>query len=154
MSVQNPPDGFATATPYLHVRNLEAALAFYQQAFGAELFYALPGPDGKPVHGEIRIGNSIIMLGEESPEMGAKSPLLVGDVSSSIMLYVDDCDAVFQQALAAGATAMTPPADMFWGDRHGKLADPFGHQWGIATHVEEVSPEQVRERFAAMMATM
>jgi PhnB protein len=109
----------------------------------------MPGPDGRVPHAELQIGDSRIMLSDESPETGSRSPQTLGGTGSSVFLYVDDADAVFKQALAAGAKESMPLQDMFWGDRFGKLTDPFGHEWGVATHVEDVTPEEMEKRMAA-----
>ena len=149
----NPvPEGYHTVTPYLCIRAAAKALDFYARAFGAQEKVRMPGPDGKVMHAEILIGDSMVMLGEENPAQNAKSPEAFGGTPVSIMLYVPDVDAVFKKATAAGAKADAPPADMFWGDRYGKLTDPFGHSWGIATHVEDVTPEEMKKRMAAMGA--
>jgi PhnB protein len=144
------PEGYHAVTPYLCIREAEKALDFYARAFGAKEKVRMPGPDGKVMHAEILIGDSMVMLGEENPQQNAKSPLAFGGTPVSIMLYVPDVDAVFKKATTAGAKADAPPADMFWGDRYGKLTDPFGHSWGIATHVEDVTPEEMKKRMAAM----
>lgn len=148
--VKPVPEGYHTVTPYLCIRGAEKALDFYARAFGAKEKVRMPGPDGKVMHAEILIGDSMVMLGEENPQQNAKSPAAFGGTPVSIMLYVPDVDAVFKKATAAGAKADAPPADMFWGDRYGKLTDPFGHSWGIATHVEDVTPEEMKKRMAAM----
>ena len=146
--VKPVPEGYHTVTPYLCIRGAAKALDFYARAFGAKEKVRMPGPDGKVMHAEILIGDSLVMLGDESPQ--AKSPAAFGGTPVSIMLYVPDVDAVFKKATAAGAKADAPPSDMFWGDRYGKLTDPFGHSWGIATHVEDVTPEEMKKRMAAM----
>ncbi len=146
--VKPVPEGYHTVTPYLCIRGAAKALDFYARAFGAKEKVRMPGPDGKVMHAEILIGDSLVMLGDENPQ--AKSPSALGGTPVSIMLYVPDVDAVFKRATAAGAKTETPPADMFWGDRYGKLIDPFGHSWGIATHVEDVTPEEMKKRMAAM----
>jgi PhnB protein len=148
--VKPVPDGFYTVTPYLVVRGAAKALDFYAKAFGAEERLRMPGPDGAVMHGEFKIGNSIIMIGEENPQMGALSPQAIGGTAVSLMLYVADVDAVFARATKAGCTAQMPPTDMFWGDRYGKLKDPFGHDWAIATHKEDVAPQEMAKRMAAM----
>ncbi|MFN0057605.1 MAG: VOC family protein [Planctomycetota bacterium] len=140
------PDGYATATPYLVVRDAAKALNFYAQAFGAEELMRLEGPDGKIAHAEMRIGNSIVMLSEENPGFGARSPLSLGGASTSIMLYLDKVDAAFARAVKAGAQVKQPVADMFWGDRTGRVTDPFGHEWSVATHMEDLTPEQISQR--------
>lgn len=144
------PDGYHTATPYIVVDGADKAIAFYKKAFGAEELFTMPGPDGKVMHGEFKIGNSPIMISDENPQMGARSPKSLGGSPQSILLYVEDVDKVVKQAVAAGATALMPVTDMFWGDRYCKVEDPFGHQWQVATHKEDVSPEEMAKRMAAM----
>lgn len=148
----NPiPEGFHTITPHLVVRDGNAAIQFYKRAFGAEELARMPGPDGQSVmHAELRIGNSILFLCSEFPEMGARSPQALNGTPVTLHLYVENVDRAFARAVEAGATALMPPQDQFWGDRYGKLADPFGHHWSIATHVEDVTPEQCAERAAKM----
>jgi PhnB protein len=145
MSVKPIPDGYHTATPYLIVDDAAGAIEFYKKAFGAEELMRFPVPGGKIGHAEIRIGNSPIMLADEFPGMG-KSPKTLGGTASSIMLYVTDVDATYKQALSAGAKQLQPVMDKFYGDRSGCLTDPFGHQWTIATHKEDLSFEQVQQR--------
>jgi uncharacterized glyoxalase superfamily protein PhnB len=151
MSTVKPvPDGYHTVTPHLAVRDAAKAIAFYATAFGAEEILRMPGPGGVVMHAEVRIGNSIVMLGEEAPQMGAVSPQTLGGSPVSLLLYVNDVDASFARAERAGCTVQQPLTDMFWGDRYGKLEDPFGHHWGLATHKEDVSPEEMAKRMAAM----
>ena len=150
--VKAVPKGYRTATPYLTIKDVKAALAFYKKAFNAKELVAMPGPDGNIMHAEIKIGNSIIMMGEEWPSYGMLSPKTIGSSGSSIYLYVRNCDRVYKRAVKAGATSMMEPADMFYGDRSGKVVDPFGHVWGIATHKEDLTPEQVAERGQKWMA--
>jgi PhnB protein len=141
------PEGYHTATPYLMVRGAAAAIEFYKKAFGAVELLRFPTPDGKSLmHAEIRIGDSPIMLGDEFPDMGGKSPSSLGGCTGGIMLYVQDVDVAFQKAVGAGAKADMPPADMFWGDRYAKLTDPFGHSWSLATHIEDVAPDEMARR--------
>jgi len=142
------PDGYHTATPYLIVNDAAQAIEFYKEAFGATELLRMAKPDGKIGHAEIRIGDSTIMLADEFPEMGARSPQSFGGSPVSIFLYVENVDAVFAQTVAAGAVVQRPVADQFYGDRMGGVKDPFGHAWYIATHVEEVSPEEMRKRAA------
>lgn len=144
------PAGFHTATPYLIVRDAARALEFYRQVFGAKELSRLATPDGKVGHAEIRIGDSRIMLADEFPEWDARSPQTIGGSAVYIMLYVEDVDAVVARAVAAGATLFKPVADQFYGDRSGSLTDPFGHKWTVATHKEDVSPEEVKQRAAAL----
>jgi uncharacterized glyoxalase superfamily protein PhnB len=140
------PKGFRTATPYLQCRTTDQAIAFYKQAFGAKEKTRMLGPDGKVMHAEIVIGDSYIMLGEENPEMGLPSPQSLGGSANGVMLYVANADKVFNAAVAAGATVDMPLADQFWGDRYGKLTDPFGHKWSIATHIEDMTPKEMARR--------
>jgi PhnB protein len=144
------PEGYHSATPYLIVKNAAAALDYYQRAFGATELMRMADPSGKVGHAEIRIGDSVIMLADEFPEMGHKSPQTLGGTASSIMLYVDDVDTVFKRAIASGAKQVRPVEDQFYGDRSGFLEDPFGHQWAISTHTEDVPPEEMKQRMEAM----
>jgi PhnB protein len=149
------PDGYHTVTPYITVKGAAQAIDFYTRAFGARESARMTAPDGKHVmHAEIRIGDSIVMLSDESPQMGNRSPQTLGGTTASIFLYVPDVDTAFKRAVDAGARAIMPPTDMFWGDRFGKLADPFGHEWAMATHKEDLDPEEIRKRGAAAMASM
>ena len=152
MAVKPIPDGYYTATPYLIVKGAASALDFYKQAFGAQELMRFPMPDGKVGHAEIKIGNSPIMLADEFPEMGHKSPESLGGSPVSIMLYVPDVDKTFAQALKAGGKELQPLKDQFYGDRSGTLTDPFGHVWTVSTHKEDVSPEEMDKRHKAMMA--
>lgn len=147
--VKPVPEGYHTATPYLAVKGAANAIEFYTKAFGATELMRLPGPDGTLGHAEIMIGDSIIMLADESPDEGFLGPQSRGGATSNIMLYVEDVDALTRQAVAAGATVLSPIEDQFYGDRSGRLADPFGHSWMIATHVEDVFPEEMEKRMAA-----
>jgi PhnB protein len=145
------PSGFHAITPHLVTKGASEAIEFYKQAFGAEEIcrMPMPGPDGslRIGHAELKIGDSILFLADEFPEFGSTGPN--GHSPVVIHLYVTDVDATFSQAVEAGATATMPVADMFWGDRYGKLVDPFGHQWSIATHIEDPTPEQMQERMAS-----
>ena len=151
MAVKPIPEGYHTATPYLIVKDGAAAIDFYKKAFGATEIMRMPGPGGRIMHAEIKIGDSPIMLGEECPEFGAKSPESLGGTPIGVCLYVEDVDAMFKQAVSAGATAKRPVADQFYGDRSGNVTDPFGHQWTIATHKEDLTNQQIQERFEAFM---
>lgn len=153
VKVKAVPKGYRTLTPYLCIRDAARALAFYKKAFNAKELFSIPMPDGKIGHAEIKIGNSILMLSEEFPEMGAKSPATLGGTGSSVLIYVRNVDRAFKRAVKAGATPVAEPADMFWGDRWSKLRDPFGHEWQIATHKEDLTPEQIAERAQKWMAT-
>lgn len=149
------PQGYHTVTPYLTVKGAAQAIEFYKRAFGAQEVERMPGPDGKSVmHAELKIGDSIVMLSDEFPQMGTRSPQTLGGSSGYLFLYVSDVDAAFKRAVDAGAKATMPPADMFWGDRFAKVSDPFGHEWGMATHKEDLSPEEIRKRGQAEMAKM
>ena len=151
--VNHIPEGYHTATPYLVVSDASRALDFYKKAFGATETVRMAGPGGKIGHAEFRIGDSMLMLSDEMP--GTRSPQTLGGSPVSVFLYVPDVDAVFNQAISSGAKADMPPQDMFWGDRFGKLTDPFGHSWALATHIEDVAPEEMKKRadaFAAHMA--
>jgi uncharacterized glyoxalase superfamily protein PhnB len=151
MSAVKPiPEGFHSITPHLAVRDAAKALAFYAKAFGAEEHFRMPGPGGIVMHAEMQIGDSKFMLGEEDPERGASSPQTIGGSPVSLMVYVKDVDAAFERAEKAGCTVQMPLEDMFWGDRYGKLQDPFGHHWSLATHKEDVAPEEMAKRMAAM----
>lgn len=143
------PDGYHSLTPYLVVSGGAAAIDFYRKAFGAQELMRMPGPDGKLMHAEIKIGDSILMLGDENPQMGARSPKSLGGTPASVLLYVENVDAVFDRAVKAGAKVVMPVEDMFWGDRYAKLEDPFGHLWQLATHKEDVTPEEMGRRAAA-----
>jgi PhnB protein len=146
--VQPVPAGYHSVTPYLMVRDANRALAFYAQALGARELMRFPTPDGKVAHAEIMIGDSHVMLADESREF--PGPQTLHGVGVSLMLYVDDVDATFARAIAAGASERRAVADQFYGDRNGTLADPFGHVWTIATHVEDVSVEEAQRRMAAL----
>ena len=152
MAVKPVPDGYYTATPYLIIKGAAKALDFYKQAFGAQELMRFPMPDGKVGHAEIKIGNSPIMLADEFPEMGHKSPESLGGSPVSLMLYVPDSDKTFAQAIKAGGKELQPLKDQFYGDRSGTLTDPFGHVWTVSTHKEDVSPEEMDRRHKAMMA--
>jgi len=145
-SVKPVPDGYHSVTPYLIVRGAARALDFYKAAFGAEELFRYPTSDGKLGHAEMRIGDSTVMLADEHPEMGYKSPQAYGGSSVSLVLYVDDVDARFAAAVEAGAKAIRAVQDQFYGDRSGTLVDLFGHVWTIATHKEDVSPEEMQRR--------
>jgi PhnB protein len=145
------PKGFHTVTPYLTVTDSARAIDFYKRAFGAEELFRVDLPDGKVAHAEIKIGNSIIMLCDEMPGW-SRSPQSLGGTAVNIFLYIKDVDQVFKQAVAAGAKIAMPVDDMFWGDRYGMVTDPFGHSWSLATHKEDVLPDELRKRAQAAMA--
>jgi PhnB protein len=150
MSVKAIPDGYYSLTPYLVCKGAAKAIEFYAKVFGAQETVRMPGPGGSIAHAEVKIGNSMLMLADENTERGHLSPETIGGSPCSIMFYADDVDDVFKRAVAAGAKAEMPPTDMFWGDRMGNLVDPFGHKWAVATHKEDVSPEEMEKRMAAM----
>jgi len=146
----NPiPEGFRTLTPHVVVAGAAKAIEFYKKAFGAEEICRMPGPDGESVmHAELRIGDSVLMMCEEYPQV-CSGPKTIGGSPVTLHLYVKDADKAFAQAVSAGCEAVMPLSDMFWGDRYGKLLDPFGHHWSIATHIEDVSPEECAKRAEA-----
>jgi PhnB protein len=144
------PEGFHTLTPHLVVKGADQAIEFYKKAFGAQEIMRMAGPDGKSImHAELRIGDSPIMLAEEFPQMGNRGPQSLGGTAVTLHVYVEDADAVFNQAVAAGAQVGMPMADAFWGDRYGQLTDPFGHSWSFATHKEDLTPEEIGKRAEA-----
>ena len=151
--VKPVPEGFHTVTPYLVVDDGARALEFYQKAFGAKERMRMPGPDGKISHAEITIGDSIIMLGPAQANTGVRSPESLGSSTVSIFLYLEDVDSTFKKALSAGAKEAQPLADQLWGDRYGRLTDPFGHSWSLATHKEDVSPEEMSKRMQVAIKT-
>src|SRR5438552_1985573 len=142
----------AAVTPYLIVNGAARAIDFYKQAFGATEVVRIAGPGGKIGHAEIKIGDSRIMLADEFPEMDARGPQTIGGTPVGLMLYFEDADAVTARAISAGAKVLRPVQDQFYGDRSGTIADPFGHKWTIGTHKEDVSPEEIQKRAAAMFA--
>ena len=146
------PAGYHSVTPYLIIKGATEAIDFYKKAFGATELFRMPAPGGKIGHAEIKIGDSPIMLADESPEMGYKSPQSLGGSPISIMIYVADVDTVFKQAIAAGGKEQRPVKDQFYGDRSGTLEDPFGHVWHVATHTEDVSPEEMERRMKTYTA--
>ncbi len=150
--VKSVPDGFHTITPHLYVKGAAQAIEFYKAAFGADELARLDGPGGTIAHAEIAIGDSVVMVKDEIPEIGITAPTSIGGTSVAIHLYVDDADAWFARATDAGAQTLKPMADMFWGDRYGMVADPFGHRWAIATHVNDLSLDEIAERHAAAFA--
>lgn len=152
--VKPVPKGYRSVTPYLTLHDAARALDFYKRAFGAQEVVRMDGPDGKIAHAEIKIGDSMIMLADEMPGAGSRSPQSLGGTSGGIFLYVENADAVFSQAVSAGAQVEMPLADMFWGDRYGRLKDPFGHSWSVATHKEDVTPAEMSKRMQEAMAKM
>ena len=148
------PDGYHTVTASLTVKDGAAAIDFCQRAFGAREIMRVNSPDGKIMHAEIQVGDSRVMLADEHPGMGCASPASLGQATGSLYLYVPDVDAAFQRAVAAGAKVVMPVTDMFWGDRFGAVDDPSGHRWGLATHVEDPTPEQMAHRQREFFASM
>lgn len=148
------PQGYRTVTPYLTLTDAGRAIDFYKRAFGAQEVMRMEAPGGKIGHAEIKIGDSMIMLADEMPGSGSRSPQSLGGTTSGIFLYVENADAVFNQAVSAGAKVESPLADMFWGDRYGRLKDPFGHSWSVATHKEDVAPAEMSKRMKEAVAKM
>jgi PhnB protein len=153
------PQGYHSVTPYLVVNDAARAIEFYKRAFGATEVMRMPGPAGKLAHVELKLGDSMMMLSDEMPNRSdempdstVRSPQTVGGTTVGVFLYVEDVDKVFKQAKSAGAKEKTPLADMFWGDRYGTLSDPFGHTWSLATHIEDVAPEEMAKRAEAARA--
>ena len=144
------PEGYHSVTPYLIMDGAAAAIEFYKKAFGAVEVMRMPGPDGRIGHAEIKIGDSNVMLADENLEMNARSPKSVGGSPVSLLLYVEDVDKIVARAVAAGAKLEQPVEDKFYGDRMGGIEDPFGHRWYVGTHIEDVSPEEMKKRMAAM----
>lgn len=151
MPVSPIPEGYHSVTPYLILKNAAAAIEFYKKAFGAVELLRMAAPGGKIGHAEIKIGDSPVMLADEFPDMGFKGPESLGGTPVSLMVYVDDVDKIYPQAIAAGGKEMRPLQNQFYGDRSGTLTDPFGHVWTISTHVEEVSEEELAKRAEAAM---
>jgi PhnB protein len=150
-NVKPVPDGYPQLTPYLCVDGAEEAIGFYGTVFGAKERVRMPGPGGRIGHAELEVGDSLIMLADESPEMGQRNPRAIGGTPVTLSLYVDDVDAVFDRAIGAGAKEVRPVEDQFYGDRSGQFEDPFGHRWSVATHVEDVSGEEMAKRAAEVM---
>ena len=151
MPVSPIPEGYHSVTPYLVIKNAAAAIEFYKKAFGAVELFRMPAPGGKIGHAEIKIGDSPVMLSDAYPEMGFQGPESLGGTPVSLMIYVEDVDQVYPQAIAAGGKELRPLQDQFYGDRSGTLADPFGHVWTISTHVEDVPEDELAKRAAAAM---
>jgi len=154
MTAKAIPDGYHTITPHMTVRDAARAIEFYKQAFGAQEKGVMKGPDGKIMHAELRIGDSIVMLADEFPEFGSLSPQSTGGSGMGLHIYLEDVDSAFDRAVKAGAKVDMPVADMFWGDRYGKLSDPFGHKWSIATHKADLTEEEMEQGMKAMMEEM
>lgn len=149
-AVKPVPEGFRTLTPHITVKGAKKAIAFYQQAFGAEQLAVHDMPDGTVMHASLRIGDSVLMLNDEFPQMGAKGPQSIGGTAVTLHLYVADVDKAFDRAVNAGAAVVMPVADQFWGDRYGLVADPFGHHWSIATHKRDVTPDELKVAMSSM----
>lgn len=144
--VKKIPEGYHSITPYLNIKNCAEAIEFYKKAFGAKEKFRMATPDGKAiVHAELQIGDSPLMLADELPQMQNLSPATLNGTSSGIFLYVEDVDKTFNQAVSEGAKVLDPVKDVFWGDRHGAIEDPFGHRWSISTHVRDPSPEELKK---------
>ena len=154
MPVKPVPEGYHTITPHLTVRDAARAIEFYKQAFGAKERGAMKGPDGKVMHAELQIGDSIVMLADEMPEFGSRYPQSVGGSPTGLHIYTDNVDAAFDRAVKAGAQVEMPVMEQFWGDRYGKLKDPFGHSWSVATHVKDLSVEEMKRGMDEAMAKM
>jgi PhnB protein len=154
MNVKAIPDGYHSLTPYMTVRDAARAIEFYKQAFGAVEKGVMKGPDGKIMHAELRIGDSIFMLADESPEFGSLSPQSAGGSGTGLHIYIEDVDSAFDRAVKAGASVEMPVADMFWGDRYGKLRDPFGHKWSIGTHRADLSMEEIEKAQEEFLAKL
>jgi PhnB protein len=144
------PDEYPQLTPYICVDGAEEAIDFYKKVFGARERMRMPGPDGKIGHAEVQIGSSVLMLSDEAPEFGAQAPKRFGGTPVTLSVYVEDVDAVFKKALAAGAKQLRAVENQFYGDRSGQFEDPFGHKWSVATHVEDVAPDEMARRAAAL----
>lgn len=152
--VQPVPSGFHTLTPHLVVDEAKGAIDFYKRAFGAQEVKCMLTPDKKVMHAQLKIGDSILFLCDEHPNMGSKSPKTLGGSPLTIHIYVDDADAFFERAIKAGATAIMPPSDMFWGDRYGRLSDPYGHDWSVASQLEVLTPQEMSDRQEAFCRQM
>ena len=150
-AVRPIPEGFHTITPHLVCGGAADALTFYAQAFGAQELSRMPGPGGRIMHAQIRIGDSLLMLADEFPDFGSVGPLALKNTPVYLHLYVEDVDAAYTRAVEAGAKALMPPADMFWGDRYGQVEDPFGHRWSIATHKRDMTPQQMMDEMERSM---
>ena len=154
MAVKPIPDGYHTVTPYLVVEDAAAAIDYYKKAFGATERGRMEGPDGKIGHAEVQIGDAVVMVSDPVPQGSTRPPIELGGTTSSVVLYVEDVDAVVERAVDAGGIVVMEVADQFWGDRFGTITDPFGHVWSVATHVEDVPPEEMEQRAKAAMAAM
>jgi PhnB protein len=154
MGVKPIPEGYHTVTPYLAVDDAAEALEYYKKAFGAMERGRMEAPDGKIGHAEIQIGDSLVMLSDPFPQASTRTPKELGGTTASVFLYVEDVDGFVQRAIDAGATVSMEVADQFWGDRFGTITDPFGHSWSVATHIEDVPPDEMAQRAKAAMAAM
>jgi PhnB protein len=154
MAAKPIPEGYHALTPYLAVDDAAQAIEYYRKAFGAKERVRMETPDGKIGHAELEIGDSLVMLSDTFPPASTRPPKELGGTSASVFMYAEDVDAVVKQAVDAGATVTMEVADQFWGDRFGTVTDPFGHVWSIATHVEDLTPEEIAERGKAAMAAM
>ena len=152
--IQAVPPGFHTLTPHLIVRDAAKAIEFYEKAFGAQLLHKMLTPDAKVMHSALKVGDSILMLNDEFPEWGALSPLSTGGSGVTLHLYLENVDGAFQRAVSAGAEVKMPLMDQFWGDRYGTVGDPFGHMWSLASHIRDVSPQEMARAQQDAMAKM
>jgi PhnB protein len=151
-NVKPIPEGYHSITPYLFIKGAAAAIEFYKSVFGATERMRMPGADGRIMHAELKIGDSVVMLGDENPKMGALSPQTIGGSPCMLNVYVADVDTATQKAVDLGAQVIRPVANQFYGDRTGSIIDPFGHLWSVATHVEDVAPEEMQKRMKAISA--
>jgi PhnB protein len=151
-NVKPIPDGYHSVTPYLFIKGAASAIDYYKNVFGAKERMRMPGPNDRVMHAELQIGDSIVMLADENPQAGATSPQTVGGASNSLHVYVEDVDTVTQKAVSGGAKLVRPVKDEFYGDRTGTIGDPFGQIWSIATHIEDVSPEEMKKRMTKAMS--
>ncbi len=154
MAVNPVPEGYHSVSPALAIEGASEAIEFYKRAFGARERYRMPSPDGRVAHAELELGDSVVMVSDPFPQSTVRAPTQLGGTTVGIFLYVEDVDAVFQQAVDAGATVTMELEDMFWGDRFGSVTDPYGHSWSLASHVEDVPPEEMEERAKQAMAGM
>lgn len=154
MPVKPIPEGYRTLTPYMTVRNAARAIEFYKQAFGAEERGVMKDPSGKVMHAELKIGDSVVMLADEFPEFGSLSPQSIGGSPMGLHIYIENVDAAFDRAVKAGAQVEMPVSDQFWGDRYGKLKDPFGHKWSIATHMKDMSADEMKRSMDDAMSKL
>jgi PhnB protein len=151
-TVRPIPEGYHTVTPYLYVRGATAAIDFYRNVFGAAEIVRMAGPDGRIMHAELKIGDSVVMLGDENLQVGMLSPQTVGGFSTGLHVYVENSDAVVKKMVDSGGKVLRPIKNQFYGDRSASVLDPFGHMWSVATHIEDVSPEEMKKRMTAAMS--